>query len=194
MVPRDAAADAPALFLDRDGVLNAAPPRGEYVTSWEQFRLLEGAAEGIRIARARGYRIVVVTNQRCIALGRVRRETMDEIHDRMARLLASRGALLDRVYVCPHDTGEGCLCRKPGIGMLVRARDELGVDLTGSVLATDAYQDVLAGHRAGLRACALIGDAWDAGPRWAAFASTPAFPTLREAVLYLTGEPKPCMS
>jgi len=185
---------APALFLDRDGVINAAPQRGKYITSWDEFHLLDGAADGIRAARARGFRIVVVTNQRAVALGLLRRDELEAIHLRMRELLAGGGAPIDAVYACTHDKHEGCACRKPAIGMFLAARDDLGIDLARSVLATDAYQDILAAQRAGLRAWALIGEPWDRGPQWEALAATPSFPTLREAVAYLIGDADRCAS
>ncbi|MBN1419194.1 MAG: HAD family hydrolase [Planctomycetes bacterium] len=185
---------APALFLDRDGVINEAPPRGEYITRWDDFRLLDGAVDGIRAARERGFRIVVVTNQRAVALGRLRREDLGAIHLRMQALLAACGAPIDAVYACTHDKDEGCACRKPGIGMLLAARDDLDIDLARSVLVSDAYQDILAARRAGLRGWALVGEPWDRGPQWEAFAGTPAFPTLREAVGHLVGEIERCAS
>ena len=161
----------PTAFLDRDGTINEKAPggSGSYVTSWAGFRFLPGAIEAMERLRAAGWRIVVVTNQRGIALGTMSREQVDEIHRRMALL-----APVDAVYVCPHDEGE-CDCRKPDVGLFRAAqRDDPGIDFAHSVVFGDSESDIEAGRRLGCRTVRV---------------GSPPLPTLLRAVHDLLAEP-----
>ena len=144
-----------AVFLDRDGVICK---QAAFVSRPEDLVLIEGAGEAIARLNRAHIPAVVITNQGGIALGHLTEETLTKIHARMKRLLAQAGASVDAIYYCPHHpqatvTGYllDCPCRKPGIGMLEKARDELGVNLRKSVLVGDATTDILAGARAGCR-------------------------------------------
>src|ERR1700730_5302138 len=135
------------IFLDRDGVINENRP--DYVKSWSEFCFLAGAKEAIVTLTRAGHRIIVCTNQAGIARGKVSRETVEEIHRHMVAELAKEGGRIEQVYYCPHGKDENCLCRKPRPGMLLRARDELGVDLSDAVFIGDSMTDVRAGLSAG---------------------------------------------
>jgi D-glycero-D-manno-heptose 1,7-bisphosphate phosphatase len=133
-------------FLDRDGTINVKAPEGEYVTSPAQFRYLPGAEDAIHLLAGAGWRVVVVTNQRGIALGRMSAEAVDEIHDRLLRELP-----VAAVYVCPHEKGT-CDCRKPGTGLFQQAqRDFPEIDFSRSVVIGDAPSDIAAGAELGCR-------------------------------------------
>lgn len=145
---------APAVFLDRDGCINTLP---NYHSGPEAMELLPGAASGIRRLRAAGYRIVVVTNQTCVGLGNVTAAVMDEVHDRMAFLLARDGAEVDAVHASTEagdraisDAHRDLGTHKPAPTMLLRAAAELNLDLTRSFMVGDRATDVAAGHAAGV--------------------------------------------
>ena len=141
------------IFLDRDGVINEN--RSDYVKSWQEFRFLPGAKEAIaRLTRA-GHRVIVCTNQACIARGIISVETVEDIHRRMLAKVGQAGGKIEKVYYCPHGKDEGCLCRKPRPGLLLRARDELGIDLQDALLIGDSITDIRAGLAAGI-ATALV--------------------------------------
>jgi len=144
-----------AVFLDRDGVICE---QAGYVNRPEDFVLIDGSAEAIARLNRAHVPVIVITNQGGIALGHLTEETLADIHTRMKRLLVEAGAHVDAVYYCPHHLQAevpayllDCPCRKPGIGMLEKARDELGINLQNSVLVGDATTDILAGIRAGCR-------------------------------------------
>ncbi len=142
------------IFLDRDGVINEN--RADYVKSWEEFRFLPGAREAIaRLTRA-GHRIVVCSNQAGIARGIIARETVEEIHSRMVTAIAEMGGVIEKVYYCPHAKDAGCLCRKPRPGQLLRARDELGIDLNDAIFIGDSMTDVRAGLAAGVHTILVL--------------------------------------
>ena len=138
------------VFLDRDGVINVRAPEEagvQYIESWDSFEFLPGALMAVRRLRATGLRVVVVTNQRGVARGRMTMADVEDIHARM------RAAGLDAnaVYYCPHDEGE-CDCRKPRTGMFERAaRDVPGVSLgKAGAIVGDSESDMQAGRTLGL--------------------------------------------
>jgi len=145
-----------ALFLDRDGVINVAPPPGQYVSSWKEFRLRPGIADLIRRARAMSYLVVVTTNQRGVDLGFLTLEDLEDIHLKMKARLAERGALIDAVYYCAHGLEDGCVCRKPQPGMLLRAAEDWHINLADSLFIGDSDIDIEAGERAGCQTCKLL--------------------------------------
>jgi D-glycero-D-manno-heptose 1,7-bisphosphate phosphatase len=136
------------IFLDRDGVINEN--RADYVKSWDEFRFLPGTRESIaRLTRA-GHRIVVCSNQAGIARGIVAQETVEEIHRRMIAGIEEMGGAIEKVYYCSHAKDANCPCRKPRPGQLLRARDELGIDLKDAIFIGDSMTDVRAGLAAGV--------------------------------------------
>jgi D-glycero-D-manno-heptose 1,7-bisphosphate phosphatase len=140
------------VFLDRDGTVNAKAPEGDYVTSWEQFEFLPGAVEAVRLLSARGVRLVVVTNQRGIALGRMTEQDLADIHRRMCDALTAAGGAIAEVYHCPHEA-DTCDCRKPGIGMFLQAqRDFPEIRFEDSAVIGDSSSDMLAARRIGAAA------------------------------------------
>jgi D-glycero-D-manno-heptose 1,7-bisphosphate phosphatase len=144
-----------AIFLDRDGVLNKKMPEGQYVTRWEEMRFLPGAAEAIIFFRRAGFRVVVVSNQRCVAKGLLTVQELESMHRRMAEKFASEGATIDAVYYCPHDTEPPCNCRKPAAGLLLEAARAHQIDLGASWMIGDTRGDMEAGRKAGCKTARL---------------------------------------
>jgi D,D-heptose 1,7-bisphosphate phosphatase len=151
----------PALFFDRDGVLNQ--DRG-YVHRPEDFDWIEGAIEAIKLLNDRGWLVIVVTNQAGIARGYYPESAVDDLHDWMQRELMLRGAHVDAFYHCPHhpegtvsDLAVVCDCRKPAPGMLLKALDEWPIDAQHSWLIGDKASDLEAAKRAGVRAVLFDG-------------------------------------
>jgi len=137
-------------------VLNRHLP-GSYVTSWEQFEWLPGVEEAIAGLNRSGRRVVLVTNQRGIALGLHSEADLHVMHHRLQEHLAAHGAHLDAIYYCPHDHGQ-CNCRKPLPGLFEQAfRDFPGADPGNSVMVGDSLSDIEAGSRLGMRSV-LIAD------------------------------------
>ena len=137
------------LFLDRDGVINAKI-EGDYVRHWSQFEFLPAIADWIRIFNALDFLVIVVTNQRGIALGKMTEADVETIHELMKHELSSRGARIDDIYTCPHGE-ECCDCRKPKPGMIYKARQKWDIDLSGSLLIGDSDSDADLAAACGLR-------------------------------------------
>lgn len=136
-------------FLDRDGVINRKMPSGDYVKTWAEFEFLPGAIEALRRLKAAGIRVVVVTNQRGVALGRMTMADVDEVHSRMQAELAAHDAAAELVLVCPHEKGT-CQCRKPGLGLFRQAKALMpAIDFESSVVVGDSASDLVAGNSLG---------------------------------------------
>lgn len=139
----------PAVFLDRDGVLNAR--RLGLVRTPAQLRLLPGIAESAaRLTRA-GFALCIATNQEFVGTGYIRREDHEAVMDVVVRELERAGGKVDGVYACLHPRGSGCDDAKPRPGMLLAAARDLGLDLRASFMVGDNAKDMLAGRAAGCR-------------------------------------------
>jgi D-glycero-D-manno-heptose 1,7-bisphosphate phosphatase len=145
-----------AVFLDRDGVINRRPPEGQYITRWEDMLFLPGVAEAISLLNMAGFRVIVVSNQRCVAKGLITLHELDAMHQRMSDKLGEAGATIEGIYYCPHEEQPPCSCRKPAPGMLLRAASEHHIDLTESWMIGDSDKDVLAGKNAGCKTVRLL--------------------------------------
>ncbi|MEZ4766868.1 MAG: D-glycero-beta-D-manno-heptose 1,7-bisphosphate 7-phosphatase [Caldilineales bacterium] len=139
----------PAVFLDRDGVINQN--RADYVRTWEQVVFLPGVFDALRALADSAYAVVVVTNQSAIGRGIMTPEALRTIHDGIAARVAAEGGRFDGIYACPHRPDEGCDCRKPQPGMLLQAAARLDIDLAASYLVGDAVTDIEAALAAGAR-------------------------------------------
>ena len=145
-----------AAFLDRDGVINRKPPEGQYVTRWEEMHLLPGVAEAIAMLNRNSFRVIIVSNQRCVAKGLIKIHELESMHKRLRDVLSGAGATIDAVYYCPHEKQPPCSCRKPAPGMLLTAAREHQLDLTRSWMIGDSDIDVEAGRNAGCKTVRLL--------------------------------------
>lgn len=154
-----------AVFLDRDGTINRY---NGFVRNPDEFELLPGVADAIKMLNEEGYLAIVITNQPVIARGEVTTEGLTEIHNKMETLLGNEGAYLDAIYYCPHHPHKGyegeipelkieCECRKPKPGLLLRAANDYNIDLEKSYMIGDSENDILAGKNAGCETI-LIGN------------------------------------
>ena len=153
-----------AIFLDRDGTINREVG---FLTNIDNLELLPRSAEAIKLINDSGYLAIVATNQPVIARGEVTRQELDEIHNRLETLLGDEGAYIDRIYYCPHHPHGGfegeiaslkivCDCRKPAPGMLLKAADELNLDLSRSWMIGDRDKDIQAGINAGTHTARIL--------------------------------------
>jgi D-glycero-D-manno-heptose 1,7-bisphosphate phosphatase len=111
--------------------------------------LLPGVLDAARELRNVDYLIVIATNQRGVARTKVKTEELESIHQHLLELFSAAGAPITKIYVCPHE--EGCGCRKPAPGMLMRAAEENSIDLKASWMVGESPSDVEADKRAGCR-------------------------------------------
>ncbi len=136
-----------AVFLDRDGVLNRQilkDGKPEMLATLDDFEWLPGVIESLEKLRAAELALIVVTNQPDVSRGRLSAETLEKIHDKMRATFP-----FDGIYTCPHEDKDGCDCRKPNPGLIVRAAADHGIDPAASFLVGDRDRDIGAGFAAG---------------------------------------------
>lgn len=150
----------PALFLDRDGIINEEK---DYVHRVEDFTFIDGIFDLCRSAMTAGMPIVVVTNQAGIGRGYYSEGQFLALTDWMQNRFFEQGVFIDAVYFCPfhpdHGVGKYRLDsfdRKPNPGMILRARDELGLSLGNSILVGDKASDISAARAANLGMAVLL--------------------------------------
>jgi D-glycero-D-manno-heptose 1,7-bisphosphate phosphatase len=146
------------VFIDRDGVLNEKAPEGQYVARWDLFRVLPGVPEALAKLKQASIRVMVVSNQRGIALGLYSAADVEAIHQQLQRLLKPFGARVDAFYFCPHDKDQ-CNCRKPQPGLFEQAVAEFpSVTAATSVMIGDSLSDIEFGCCLGMSTILIEGD------------------------------------
>jgi len=150
----------PAVFLDRDGVINKET---DYVYKVDEFHFIEGVFAACREMSASGYRLIVITNQAGIARGYYTEADFHQLTKWMLETFRQQDVEIDGVYYCPHHPVHGvgdyrcdCDCRKPAPGMILRAANEHSLDLQRSILIGDKVSDIEAGRAAGVGCNALV--------------------------------------
>ena len=139
------------IFLDRDGVIIRKAADGEYITSAEEMEFLPGSAKAIADLSRSGFKVIVVTNQRGVATGKIELRELQHIHSKLKEIVANLGGNVCDIFYCPHDLSEGCTCRKPNTGMLVQAAKMHDLLLSECWMVGDAATDITAGKRAGCK-------------------------------------------
>ncbi|MCH7579580.1 MAG: HAD-IIIA family hydrolase [Chloroflexi bacterium] len=137
-----------AIFLDRDGVINALRP--DHVTAWNAFQFLPGALAAIRQLSLLDLPIVVATNQSAVGRGLLSADGLADIHRRMVAQVELAGGRIDLVVHCPHTPEDECLCRKPELGLFQDAAERLNVNLTESYFVGDTPSDLGAARQLGM--------------------------------------------
>lgn len=138
-----------AIFLDRDGVLNRALVRAgkPYPPQCvSEVEILPGVFEGLQQLKAVGFILITVTNQPDVARGTLNRGTVEEINSYLGDRLP-----INRFITCYHDSDDGCDCRKPKPGMILRGASEFQIDLEESYMIGDRWRDIVAGNNAGCK-------------------------------------------
>jgi len=144
-----------AVFLDRDGTINEEVG---YLDSLGKLNIFPETYEAVRLINKQGMKAVVITNQSGIARGYFDEAFVEMVHARIQELLREQKAFIDRFYYCPHHATAGtgiyrivCQCRKPEAGLLIRAAEELDIDLTSSYMVGDMTKDVEAARKVGAK-------------------------------------------
>src|SRR5579859_1120808 len=179
-IPRNLA----TVFLDRDGVLNQKMPEGSYVRSLDDFHVLPGVPQAIARLNHAGLRVIVVSNQRGIALGLYAAADVESIHSEFQHSLSVHNAHIDAFYICPHDRGQ-CTCRKPLPGLFEQAAAQFPtITAATSVMIGDSLVDMEFARR--LEMTAILIESDSASPRpddaSAQASSDLRFPSLAKAV------------
>jgi D-glycero-D-manno-heptose 1,7-bisphosphate phosphatase len=146
------------VFLDRDGVTNRKLPEGQFVRCWRDFEFLPGAESAIAALNRSGRHIIVISNQRGIALGLYTCADVETLHMKLQERMAEHDAHIDAFYYCPHDRNQ-CDCRKPKTGLFEQVfRDFPEASRQNSIVIGDSISDIQAARALGLLAIFIQGD------------------------------------
>jgi len=135
------------VILDRDGVINE--DSDDFIKSPAEWKPLRGSLEAIARLHQAGWRVVVATNQSCIARKLFDLDTLARIHETMHRQVRDAGGIIDAVFFCPHGPDDHCDCRKPAPGMLHDIARRLHIELAGVPAIGDSLRDIQAAQAAG---------------------------------------------
>lgn len=128
-----------AVFLDRNGTINYDYG---YVGKPEDFHLLEGVGEAIKIFNEMNIKVIVVSNQSGVARGFYTKEDVERVNEKMRKELSRFGAWIDGIYYCPHHPEDGCECRKPKSGLFKKAAEDFSLALNKCVVIGDKLSDI----------------------------------------------------
>jgi len=137
---------SPAIFLDRDGVI--IENVDTYIRAWEEVKFIPSSLEALRALNATAYKIVIVTNQSAVGRGLITLAQAHEINRRVVEVITRAGGRVDGLFMCPHAPQDGCDCRKPLPGLIIKAAEALSLELSHSILIGDAFTDIQAGQAA----------------------------------------------
>jgi len=138
-----------AVFFDRDGVINKE--RKDYVKTTSELEIFPSIVKPIKKLKEAGFDIIVITNQSAINQGLTTHQKVFEIHSTIQDFLKKNGTQIDSFYYCPHKPNENCQCRKPKPGLILRAADELRLNLKSSWMIGDSDTDIQAAFAAGCK-------------------------------------------
>jgi D-glycero-D-manno-heptose 1,7-bisphosphate phosphatase len=167
------------VILDRDGTI--VIDRG-YLSDPARLAFAPGAAEGLRWLYSHGCRLVVITNQSGVGRGFFTIEQLEAMNMRLHAMVEEAGAKLDGIYYCPHRPDDGCACRKPQPGLLMRAASDLNFDPASAFFIGDKESDMEFGHRVGATTILIAA----AAPSHVRTQPNVVVPNLMEAALAVT--------
>jgi histidinol-phosphate phosphatase family protein len=136
---------SPAVFVDRDGTIMKDC---DYCSDPKDVSIFPGVPEALRRLKSKGFKLIVITNQSGIGRGLM---TVEQYRAVEGEVLRQLDGLIDATYFCPDVPGQHSNCRKPAPGMILQAKREHGIDVSGSFFIGDKEIDVECGHNAGMR-------------------------------------------
>lgn len=145
------------LLIDRDGVINKKAPKGEYITSWKEFKFIPETIKAMKKLSDNGFKFIIITNQACIGRGIVTKNAINEINNKMIKFLEKEGISILQLYMCPHHWDDNCHCRKPKPGLFFQASRDWSFRLDKTFYIGDDSRDCQAAYNAGCK-CIFIGE------------------------------------
>ena len=173
------------ILIDRDGVINKKAPRGEYISSWDEFEWVSDTRIALKVLAQKGFKFIIVSNQAGVARGLVNLRDLEKIHLNMKKELLNDGIEILDIYICPHHWEEDCSCRKPKPGLFFNASKAWNFRLDKTFFIGDDPRDCQAAFNAGSRSI-FIGDILETKNLAVEEMPMHCFPSLIEAVPILT--------
>lgn len=136
----------PAIFLDRDGVINYDKP-GKYILSKKDIKIYKSAINGLKKIKLDNYHLIIITNQSAIGRGMISLKKAIVLNNYIEKILRKNGVKINAIYFCPHRPQDGCKCRKPKTGLIEEAKKDFEIDIKKSFLIGDKGSDIKLGKR-----------------------------------------------
>lgn len=171
------------VILDRDGVINQ--DSAQYIKSPAEWHALPGSLSAITQLNRAGAKVAVATNQSGIARGLFDTSTLDAIHTKMQTALAAVGGHIDYLVYCPHGPEANCACRKPEPGLYHQIAMHFGCSLNNVPVVGDSPRDLAAAERVNAHPVRVLTGKGKQTAQAPAWAHTPAFANLQQAIPYL---------
>lgn len=179
----------PFIILDRDGVINHDSMA--YIKSPDEWLPIPGSLDAIAQLNRAGYRVLVATNQSGVARGYYDLNTLSDIHEKLARELASVGGYVEEIFYCPHHPEENCDCRKPKTGLFEQIQSKYPVVWEKTYFIGDSYSDMQVALAMNcLPILVRTGNGEAVLQKYPELASIPNFADLARAVEYVLSQPK----
>jgi len=144
------------VFLDRDGTISKDSPN--HIKSWDEVHFFPNSKKGIKLLNDNGFNIIIITNQSVIARGMVTEKELDYIHNKLTEELEEYGCKIHKIYYCPHHPDDGCNCRKPQPGLLIKAAKENNIDISKSYMVGDRIMDIEVGKKVNCKTIFISSD------------------------------------
>ena len=142
------------VFLDRDGVINH--DSDAYIKHPDEFHFISKSPDAIALLNAKGFQVILITNQSAVGRGMISRPTLDAILKKMTHGVEQAGGRIKDIFFCPHTPDQGCECRKPKPGMILNAVACHAIDLSKSFMVGDSAKDIECGKNAGCAKTILV--------------------------------------
>ncbi|WP_022666243.1 D-glycero-beta-D-manno-heptose 1,7-bisphosphate 7-phosphatase [Desulfospira joergensenii] len=142
------------VFLDRDGVVNE--DSAEYIKEPSEFHFIPRSPEAVALLNRHGFEVILITNQSLIGRKMADLQTLEAIFHKMKKGIQGAGGRIRDIFFCPHTPDQGCSCRKPRPGLILKAAEVYGIDPAGAVMVGDSAKDVECGINAGCGLTCLV--------------------------------------
>jgi D-glycero-D-manno-heptose 1,7-bisphosphate phosphatase len=143
------------LLIDRDGTINKKAPKGEYITSWDNFEFIPETFDAMKLLAEEGYKFIVITNQAGIARGKITSSDLESLHQKMLEKFKEDKIDILKIYYSPHHWEENSFMRKPQPGMFFLASTEFDIRLDKIIYIGDDLRDCQAAYNAGCKSIFL---------------------------------------
>ena len=142
------------VFLDRDGVINH--DSDAYIKHPDEFHFIPKSPDAIALLNAAGFQVILITNQSAVGRGMISGRTLDAVFKKMTHGVEQAGGRIKDIFFCPHTPDQGCDCRKPKPGMILKAVACHGIDLKKAFMVGDSAKDIECGKNAGCAKTILV--------------------------------------
>ncbi len=128
------------VFLDRDGVINHDSPN--YIKSWKEFEFLPRSLSALKLLKENNFSVILITNQSAVSRRLITLQELDYIHHMLKQIVMGNGGYIKDIFYCPHGPEDNCYCRKPKPGLVIKAKEQYGIEIKNAYMVGDSARDI----------------------------------------------------